>query len=118
LLGVAALLTILPATPALADGAIVAHDGICGGALPDENGELTDIFFLGTSNSRTTKSGITTVTCHFNLPPEVITSGNLKARGFPCYTRENSGGLTYDTRMNVSRGGRAVMTCRLKASRV
>lgn len=114
LLGVAALLIILPATPALADGAIVAHDGICGGALPDQNGELTDVYFLGEANTRVTKSGITTVTCHFSLPADIIPTGNLKASGFPCYTKEDSGGLTHDTRLNISPGGRAVLTCRLK----
>jgi hypothetical protein len=114
-LGVAAILTILPATPALADGAIVAHDGLCGGLLPDGNGGSTDIPFYGTANTRTTKSGITTVTCHFDLDPSIIPSSNLKASGFVCYTGEDLTGMTTDTRLNVSPGGRAVLTCRLKS---
>jgi hypothetical protein len=115
LLGLAAMLTILPATPALAEGTIVAHDGLCGGLLPDGNGGLTDIVFFGTANTRITKSGITTVTCHFDLDPSIIPDGNLKASGFDCYTQENFQGLTNNTRLNVSPGGRAVLTCRLKS---
>ena len=113
LLGVAAMLTILPATPALGQ-AVVAHDGLCGGLLPDENGGFTDIVFFGTANTRTNKSG-TTVTCHFSLDPAIIPAGNLKASGFDCYTGENGQGLTTDTRLNISPGGRAVMTCRLRS---
>lgn len=116
LIGVAAILTIVPATPALADeGAIVAHDGLCGGLLPDGEGGFTDIFFLGEANTRSTPSGIITVTCHFTLDPSIVPDGNLKASGFDCYTQENGGGLTTDTRLNVSPGGRAVLTCRLKS---
>jgi hypothetical protein len=115
LLGVTAMLIFVPATPALADGTLVAHDGLCGGLLPDENGDFTDIIFFGTANTRITKSGITTVTCHFTLDPAIIPEGNLKASGFACYTKENGEGLTYDTRMNVSPGGQAVLTCTIKA---
>ena len=108
LLGVVAMLTILPATPARAEGTIVAHDGLCGGLLPDGNGGFTDIVFFGTANTRITKSGITTVTCHFTLDPSIIPEGRLQARGFDCYTKENFEGLTNNTRLNVSAGGRAV----------
>ena len=113
-LGAAAILTIMPATPAFAEGTIIAHDGVCGGLLPDGSGGFTNISFLGESNTRTTKSGITTVTCHFDLDPEIIPSGNLKASGFVCYTGENFQGMTTNTRLNVSPGGRAVLSCRLK----
>jgi hypothetical protein len=117
LLGVAAMLTILPATPALADGAVVAHDGVCVGALPDGNGGFLDIYFEGTANIRTTKSGVTTLTCHFSLDPEIVPVANLKARGFLCYTGENGAGETHDTRLNISPGGRAVLTCSSKPKR-
>jgi hypothetical protein len=113
LLGVAAMLTIIPATPALAQ-AVVAHDGVCGGALPDGEGGFTEIFFFGTANTRTNKSG-TTVTCHFTLDPAIIPAGNLKASGFDCYVGEGGTGLTTDTRLNISPGGRAVLTCRLRS---
>jgi len=111
LLGVTAMLTILPATPALAEGAIVAKDGLCFGALPDGNGGFTDIYFEGTATSRTNKSW-TTITCHFSLDPAIIPSGNLKASGFVCST---GAGMTTDSRLNISPGGRAVLTCRSPA---
>ena len=114
LVGVAAILTIIPATPALADGAIVAHDGLCGGLLPDGNGGFTDIYFEGVANTRTNKTG-TTVTCHFSLAPGIVPTENLKASGFECYTGEGGTGLTTDTRLNISPGGRAVLTCRYRA---
>lgn len=111
MLGAAALLMVVPATPALAEGAIIGDGDTCGGVVPDENGNLVGEQILGTYTSRTTKSGITNFTCHFDLPDELTPPTNRKARGFVCGTPM---GPTTNTRINASPGGRMVMSCSIK----
>lgn len=109
LLGAAALLTILPVTPALADGAVVDKDeGTCSGIVPDADGNLTGAVVFGDLIVRSNKSW-TTLTCHFDLTDEEAPTQNTKASGFDCYTPV----LTTDTRANASPGGRMVVTCRV-----
>jgi hypothetical protein len=110
----AALLTVLPASPAWADGATVDKDtNTCSGLVPDENGNLiynsdADIVY-GTLLVRKNKSW-TTMTCHFTLDEAHTPPQTTKASGFVCYTPEP----TYDTRANASSGGRMVVTCRIR----
>ena len=113
LLGAAAMLLVVPTTPALAQdgGAEITKSDGCFGAVPDANGQLTDIFVTGELISRSTKSGITTMTCHFDLSREDSPQRATRAAGFACGTPI---GLTTDARISASPGGRMVMTCRIK----
>jgi len=113
LLGAAAMLSLFPATPALAQdgGATITKEDGCFGAVPDASGQLTGIFVTGSLISRSTKSGITTMTCHFDLSPEESPPRATRAAGFVCGTPI---GLTSDTRISASPGGRMVMTCRIR----
>ena len=114
ILAAAALLAVIPASPALADGATIDKDsGTCTGLVPDENGELiyesdADIV-SGTLLVRTNKSW-TTMTCHFTLDAAHTPAQTTKASGFVCYTPAP----TYDTRANASSGGRMVISCRIR----
>ena len=109
LLGAAAILTILPATPALADGAVIdKEDGTCSGVVPDASGNLTGAIVFGDLIVRSNKSW-TTLTCHYDLTDSEAPAKNTKAHGFPCYTPV----LTLDPRANASPGGRMVVTCRV-----
>lgn len=111
MLGAAALLSVFPATPALAEGATVTKDGVCYAFVPDGSGGLTSIVAIGEALTRTNNSGNTTMTCHFDLDDSQSPPKAARARGFPC---ETPVGLTHDTRINASSGGRMVMTCRIR----
>jgi hypothetical protein len=104
LLGAAAMLSIIPATPALAD----KEDGTCSGVVPDASGNLTGAVVFGDLIVRSNKAW-TTLTCHYDLTDSEAPAKNTKASGFPCYTPV----LTTDTRANASPGGRMVVTCRV-----
>jgi hypothetical protein len=109
LLGVAAMLSILPATPAFAEGAVIdKEDGTCTGIVPDASGNLTGAIVYGDLIVRSNKSW-TTLTCHYDLTDDEAPLKNTKASGFNCFTPE----LTTDTRANASPGGRMVVTCRV-----
>lgn len=101
---------IIPSAPALADGATIG-DGICAGFVPDGSGGLTDILVFSTYSSRTTKSGITNFSCHFDLNADQAPSKGAKAQGFECVTPY---GPATETRVQASPGGRMVMTCSIK----
>lgn len=110
-LGIAALLSIIPATPALAAGGTVGEDGTCSAPIPNADGTFSSVFVIGTSFSRTTKSGVTNFTCHFDLTDEQAPPKSYKSRDFECFT---PAGSTTETRLNASPGGRMVMTCTIR----
>lgn len=111
-LGAVAILSIMPASPALADGASIDEGGNCNSIVPDANGDLTGASVIGTYKSRTTKSGNTNFTCHFNLSAEESPTKGVKAEGFTCFV---FGGITTnDSRIQASPGGRMVMTCTVR----
>lgn len=113
LMGAAALLSIVPATPALADGAVIGEGEDCYGKVPNADGTFPTEgdFIAGSYTSRTTKSGITNFTCHFDLTDEQAPPKNRKASNFACGTPM---GLATSSRINASPGGRMVMTCSVK----
>lgn len=113
LVGAAALMSIAPATPAFADGATIGNGGDCFGIVPDAAGNLTGATVIGTYTSRSTKSGITNFTCHFDLNDDEAPAKNVKASGFACQTPLGS---TTNSRINASPGGRMVLTCAIKSS--
>jgi hypothetical protein len=111
-LGTAAMLSVMPVLPAApANAATIIKGQDCTGKLFDENGVFYGEEFTGSLISRTTKSGITTTTCHFNLPDGTVLTKSLHTSGFPCYIGDVQ---TNDTRASISPGGRMVLTCRLR----
>ena len=112
MLGAVGLLTIIPATPALGEGTIVFNDAICYGFVPTEDGQFDPDAIL--TNGRihvVAKAGWTTLTCHLDIPPDLLPTTVRRADGVLCYTPL---GYTNDTRMQASPGGRAVGTCRVR----
>jgi hypothetical protein len=116
LLGAAALLTIMPATPALADGTI-GEDGLCYAGVPNgSGGYMPGGLVAGTYFSRTTKSGITNFTCKFDLSDAMTPPKHVKTSDFPCFVSLGGGVLETadDQRINVSPGGKMTMVCTIR----
>lgn len=111
LLGATALLSILPETPALAEGSIVVHDGLCSGFVPTADGGFDPGALLETQDTQIVQNGgWVKVTCHFDVPDNLVPAKGVKADGVECMIP--GFGLTTDSRMSASPGGRAVGTCR------
>ena len=110
LVGAAALLTIVPATPALADGAVITPDGICGGFVPNEDGSAGAFIIGEISLSNSTKSGNLNISCKFDVPEELVPSKTRKASGFPCGFPDGS--FATESRMVVTPGGSGSLTCK------
>ena len=110
LLGAVAMLSIVPATPVLAQ-VVDTHEGICYMIVPDANGELTGASVQGTLFIRTNNSW-TTMTCHFDLAPNEAPSKTTHARGDDC-TYPGFATLM-DWRATANPGGNMVLTCRAK----
>ena len=110
LLGAAALLTLMPATPALADGAVITPDGICGGFVPNEDGSSGPAIFGEISLSNSTKSGNLNITCKFDVPDELVPSRTRKAANFICGFPDGS--TSTNSRMVVTPGGNGSLTCK------
>ncbi len=100
---------------AQADPAMIIKDGICRGFVP--NGETESGFpaleFLVGTDSHSVKSGKGNqkITCHFDHSTDLdhATGG----QGFLCGTNF---GLTTDSKMLATPGGRATLTCMVKAN--
>jgi hypothetical protein len=112
LLGAAALVTIMPATPAAAEGAAVIQDGFCGGFIPTADGG-TGQLISGEVHSVTTKKGNTSVVCHFEFEAGLIPKA-YHASGFACGT---FAGLTTNSRMVANPDGFATLTCKINANK-
>jgi hypothetical protein len=105
-----ALVTIFPATPALADGAVITPDGVCGGFVPNEDGSAGDFLLGNISLSNATKSGNLNITCKFDVPDDLVPSKTRKASGFICGFP--NGSTTTNSRMVVTPGGSGSLTCK------
>lgn len=110
LLGAAALLTIMPATPAFADGAVITPDGVCGGFVPNEDGSSGAAILGEISLSNSTKSGNLSIVCKFDVPEELVPPKTRKASDFICGFPDGS--TSYDSRMVVTPGGSGSLTCK------
>jgi len=112
LLGVGAIASVIPATPALAAGSIVVSGDLCAGFVPNPDGTVGA--FLTTSDShQVVKGNKLTLTCHFDIPAGLEPAKGTKADGVECVKRIDSVDYsTFDTRMVASPGGRATGTCR------
>ena len=113
LAGIAALITMVPVTPALADGSIIVDDELCAGFVPTVDGELSDVFLTTTDSHQVVRGNRVSLSCHFDIPEGLEPPKGVKADGVPC-TKIFSGvpHTTMDSRMSASPGGRAVATCR------
>ena len=109
-LGAAALLAVLPATPALAEGAVITPDGSCGGFVPNEDGSQGSGLLGEISLSNSTKSGNLNITCKFDVPEELVPSKTRKASDFLCAFPD--GTLADYSRMVVTPGGSGSLTCK------
>jgi hypothetical protein len=89
---------------AQADPAAVIDEFGCGGFVPDDGTGL----FTTESHSVTTNSGVTILTCHFDHA--VVLPHATGATGFLCGTFL---GVTDDTKMFASPGGRAILVCKI-----
>ena len=98
---------------AQAEPAVVVDDFGCSGFVPNGETEtgfpaLAGLFTNTESNSNLTKSGVTILTCHFDHGVDLphATGG----RGFLCGTVF---GVTDDTKMIATPGGRATLVCKI-----
>ena len=107
-----ALVSILPATPALAEGATVTQEGQCSGFIPNEDGSA-GAGLLGELHSVVTKGGNTSLVCKFEFEAGIIPKAR-RASGFFCSTLA---GTTNDSRMVATPEGDATLTCKINASK-
>ena len=96
-------------------GATVSNDGLCAGFVPTIGGQEGAPITTTESHTWLKGNGSSSVTCHFDIPAALIPAQTTRARGFPCtvIVGGNFLGITTDTRMLASSGGRATLTCRI-----
>ena len=111
--GVAALAIAMVAIPSVmqADGATVITEFGCGLASWDSG--LPGSLFTTDSQSVTTPSGNTKITCNFVVPDAWIPSKAMHNSGFWCGTFL---GATTDSFVNVDTEGNAMLRCSVKAN--
>jgi len=99
---------MLVASAAFADPAAVADDFGCVGFVPDGAGGSLGGLVTTESHSVVTGKGVTSVTCHFDH--DVPLEQAYGAKGFLCGTYA---GVTSNTKMLATPGGRAVLICKI-----
>lgn len=99
--------------PAIAQdgGAYIAKDQPCGGFVPTASGGIGPIIYSNEGSVVVKRGGTTSLSCHFDFPPELAPKITTRATGFLCTTWL---GLTYDSRMQASSGGNATLSCRIR----
>lgn len=110
-----AMASIIPMTPALADGSIVSSGDLCTGFVPGPNGELTFPLLRTYDSHLVVNGGWATLSCHFDIPDAQLPSKGVKSSAVTCDIPGY--GFADETRMSASPGGRAVGTCRKKLSK-
>jgi hypothetical protein len=99
---------MLVASAAFADPAAVADDFGCFGFVPDGAGGSLGGLYTTETHSVVTHKGVTSVTCrfdhNFDLPQAYGTNG------FVCGT---FAGVTNDTMMLATPGGKAILKCKI-----
>jgi hypothetical protein len=109
--GAIAMALIIPATPAFAEGGIVVNGDECVGFVPTATGGFDPAALLHTTDSHQVRNGgWVTLTCHFDIPDELLPAKGVKADNVPCMIP--GFGAADSSRMSASPGGRAVGTCR------
>jgi len=107
-----ALVGVLPAAPALAEGATVTQEGVCSGFIPNEDGTAGD-GLIGELHSVITKNGNSSLVCKFTFEAGVIPRA-YRATGFACNTLA---GFTTESSMVANPDGYATLTCRINANK-
>lgn len=111
-LGAAATLATFAPTPAFAgssNAAVITREGGCTGFVPTASGGI-GAALISDALQVQTKSGIVTMTCHFDIPEGFEPARTTRAVGIACGT---FAGFTTDARMTASPGGRALLVCRI-----
>ena len=113
LIPVAILIFGTLASTAHAERAVVIDDFGCSGFIPNGDSEtglpaLGGVFTDTESHVVKTKSGVNILTCHFDH--EIELAHATAGRGFLCSTVF---GVTDDTKMIATPGGRATLVCKI-----
>jgi len=108
-----AMASVIPTTPALAAGSIVSNGDECVGFVPTPSGGFDPSKLLHTTDSHmVVNGGWATLSCHFDIPDELLPTKGVKADNVTCDIPGY--GTATQTRMSASPGGRAVGVCRKK----
>ena len=99
---------LLAASTAFAEPATVINDFGCGGFVPDVDGVTEDFISTTETHSVVTDKGVTILTCHFDHDIDLPMA--YGATGFLCGTFL---GLTDDSKMLATPGGKAIMVCKI-----
>ena len=99
---------MLFASAAFADPAAVFDDFGCSGFVPDGAGGSLGGLFSVETHAVVTDKGVTILTCHFDH--DILLEQANGARGFLCGTHL---GITEDTKMLATPGGRALLVCKI-----
>jgi len=99
---------MLVASAAFADPAAVADDFGCVGFVPDGAGGSLGGLDTNETHSVVTNNGVTSVTCHFDHDVDLPQA--YGSQGFLCGT---FAGVTDDTKMLATPGGKAILVCKI-----
>lgn len=105
-----AVTTAPPAFAQSANAASIIKDVGCTGFVPTADGSFGSLLFSTDMMAVSTSSGVSTLTCKFDIPAGSEPARATRASGFGCGTF--LGGTT-DSRMTASPGGNATITCRI-----
>ena len=96
------------------NAAEIVKDGGCFGFVPDGNGgATTGLFNPEGAHAVSTKSGNVTLVCQFDIPEGFEPAKAVKATGFLCGTYF---GLTNDSWVLATPGGKATLVCKIKGN--
>lgn len=109
----AATAPIAPAIAQSENAATITKDFGCGGFVPTEEGDPGTALFTDRTVSAATSSGNVKLVCHFDIPEGLEPASATHASGFLCNTYL---GLTTDSKMVATPGGKAVLTCEINGS--
>jgi len=106
--------SLLPATMALAsseNAATVTKDKGCMGFVPSSDGGMGPMIETTKGHHRVdTRSGVTVLSCQFDIPDSLTPASVTKATGFDCGA---GGQVTTDSTMLATPGGRALLVCKI-----
>lgn len=96
------------------NAATIIKDGCCFGFVPTDTGGFgAFIFSPDGAHAVLTSSGNQSLVCQFDIPEGLAPAKATQAEGFFCGTYF---GLTNDTKMVATPGGRATLTCRINGA--
>lgn len=112
-LSVFALALSLPGQPAVAQttNATITQALGCTGFIPTADGGIGELITTFDTVVVVKSGGSTSLSCHFDIPAAIDPKITARVYGFACYTWL---GLTNDSRMQVSSGGKGTLSCRIR----